>query len=58
MTGRRDRKLSDEERVLWNVIARTTMPLKGKRAMEIPEVPPVEAPKVEAMPAKIAVEQK
>ena len=55
MTGRRDRKLSDEERVLWNVIARTTMPLKGKRAMEIPEVVEVQAPKPEAAPAKAIV---
>lgn len=39
MNGRRERKLSDEERVLWNVVARTASPLKGKRAVEIPEPP-------------------
>lgn len=39
MSMRRERKLSDEERVLWNVIARTAMPLKGRRAVEIPEPP-------------------
>jgi DNA-nicking Smr family endonuclease len=57
MSTRRDRKLSDEERVLWNVIARTASPLKGKRAVEIPEVAKVEAPKAEPMPARIAAEQ-
>lgn len=55
MNTRRERKLSEDERVLWNVIARTTMPLKGKRAIEIPELPVVVAPKVEVMPAKLAV---
>lgn len=55
MSTRRERKLSEDERVLWNVIARTTMPLKGKRAIEIPEMPAlVEAPKPEAKPAKAA----
>ncbi|WP_378946398.1 Smr/MutS family protein [Mesorhizobium sp. ANAO-SY3R2] len=43
MSARRERKLSDDERVLWNVIARTTSPLKGRRAVEIPEPPAPEA---------------
>lgn len=35
------KRLSEEDRVLWNLVARSTMPLKGKRAVEIPEVPSV-----------------
>jgi DNA-nicking Smr family endonuclease len=33
--------LSGEDRVLWNLVARSTTPLKGKQAVEIPEVPSV-----------------
>ncbi|GAA2838763.1 DNA-nicking Smr family endonuclease [Aminobacter aminovorans] len=51
MSSRRDRKLSDEERVLWNVIARTTAPLKGRRAVEIPEIPAAQQEKPAAAPA-------
>jgi DNA-nicking Smr family endonuclease len=36
-----EKKLSDEDRVLWNLVARSAKPLKGKQAVEIPEVPPV-----------------
>jgi DNA-nicking Smr family endonuclease len=36
-----DKRLSDEDRVLWNLVARSTKPLKGKRAVEVPELPPV-----------------
>lgn len=31
-------KLSDEDRVLWNLVARSATPLKGRRAIEIPSV--------------------
>jgi DNA-nicking Smr family endonuclease len=34
-----DKILSDEDRVLWNLVARSTKPLKGKRAVDIPEPP-------------------
>jgi DNA-nicking Smr family endonuclease len=36
-----DKGLSDEDRVLWNLVARSAKPLKGKRAVEIPELPSV-----------------
>jgi DNA-nicking Smr family endonuclease len=36
-----DKSLSDEDRVLWNLVARSAKPLKGKRAVDIPEPPPV-----------------
>lgn len=52
MSTRRDRKLSEEERVLWNVIARTTSPLKGRRAVEIPELPEPVVAKPDPKPAK------
>lgn len=35
-----DKSLSDEDRVLWNLVARSTKPLKGKRAVDIPEPAP------------------
>lgn len=54
MSTRRERKLSDEERVLWNVIARTTSPLKGKRAVEIPELPVSVAERPVAAPVQAA----
>jgi DNA-nicking Smr family endonuclease len=37
MTGRADR-LSKDDRVLWNLVARTAKPLKGKAAVEIPDM--------------------
>ncbi|PWK63427.1 Smr/MutS family protein [Aminobacter sp. AP02] len=54
MSTRRDRKLSEEERVLWNVIARTTSPLKGRRAVEIPELPTPAPEKLPATPVQSA----
>lgn len=36
-----DKSLSEEDRVLWNLVARSTKPLKGKQAVEIREVPTV-----------------
>src|SRR5579859_3302756 len=35
---RRDDKLSEDDRILWNLVARTARPLKGKAAVEIPDV--------------------
>lgn len=37
MTRRGDGKLSDEDRVLWSLVARTASPLKGKSAVEVPQ---------------------
>lgn len=31
-------RLNEEDRVLWNLVARTAKPLKGKGAIEVPEV--------------------
>lgn len=57
MSPRRDGKLSDDERVLWNVIARTTSPLKGRRAVEIPELPAPVVAKSDPTPAKAVAAQ-
>ncbi|MGP2490460.1 Smr/MutS family protein [Mesorhizobium sp. PUT5] len=40
MTRRADNRLSDEDRVLWSLVARTAMPLKGKAAVEAPRIAP------------------
>ncbi|PBC06292.1 Smr/MutS family protein [Mesorhizobium sp. WSM3860] len=37
MTRRHD-TLGDDDRILWNLVARTTRPLKGKAAVEIPDI--------------------
>jgi len=37
MTGKRHRHLSDEDRMLWNLIARTVEPLRGKSLPPEPE---------------------
>ena len=43
--SRRDGKLSEDDRILWNLVARTARPLKGKAAVEIPDrVEPKPAP--------------
>jgi len=48
--------LSDEDRVLWNLVARTAMPLKGKPAVEAPQaVPELKAPAPE--PSRVPVAQ-
>ncbi|RWP28555.1 Smr/MutS family protein [Mesorhizobium sp.] len=39
MTRRIDR-LSEDDRVLWNLVARTAKPLKGKSAIDIPDIGP------------------
>jgi DNA-nicking Smr family endonuclease len=36
--SRRDDKLSEDDRILWNLIARTARPLKGRTAVEIPDI--------------------
>ncbi|RWM36674.1 Smr/MutS family protein [Mesorhizobium sp.] len=35
---RRDDTLSEDDRILWNLVAKTTRPLKGKAAIEIPDI--------------------
>ncbi|TGR89526.1 DNA mismatch repair protein MutS, partial [bacterium M00.F.Ca.ET.191.01.1.1] len=35
---RRDDKLSEDDRILWNLVARTTRPLKGRTAIDIPDI--------------------
>jgi len=35
---RRDDRLSEDDRILWNLVARTARPLKGKAAIEIPDM--------------------
>ncbi|MEJ6784160.1 Smr/MutS family protein [Aminobacter sp. Piv2-1] len=52
MSAGRDRKLTDEERVLWTVVARTAMPLKGREAVEIPEATTPAAATPDAGPAQ------
>ena len=46
MSRRPEKALSDEDRVLWNLVARTARPLKGKTVLEVP------APAPEPMPAR------
>jgi DNA-nicking Smr family endonuclease len=38
MSRRPESKLTDEDRVLWSLVARSATPLRGKRAIEIPEI--------------------
>ncbi|RUV58642.1 DNA mismatch repair protein MutS, partial [Mesorhizobium sp. M1A.F.Ca.IN.022.02.1.1] len=43
--NRRHDTRNDDDRILWNLVARTTRPLKGKAAVEIPDiVEPTPAP--------------
>jgi len=53
MSRSRARDLSDEERVLWNLVARTTQPLKGKAVAEpvfaLEDEPPSKQPPVQAV---------
>jgi DNA-nicking Smr family endonuclease len=35
---RRAERLSEDDRVLWNLVARTAKPLKGKTSVEIPDM--------------------
>ena len=40
MSERRGKKLTDEDRVLWNLIARSATPLRGKQAVAALDVVP------------------
>ncbi|MDX8527200.1 Smr/MutS family protein [Mesorhizobium sp. MSK_1335] len=50
--------LSDDDRILWNLVARSARPLKGKTAVEIPDViepkPTPAAAPVNGVPAAVA----
>ncbi|MCZ8543979.1 Smr/MutS family protein [Mesorhizobium qingshengii] len=35
---RRTERLSEDDRVLWNLVARTAKPLKGRTAVDIPDI--------------------
>jgi DNA-nicking Smr family endonuclease len=48
--SRRPRQLSREERELWALVARATVPLKGRALPPAPEAPPAPAP-ASAQPA-------
>lgn len=56
----RKRELSDEERVLWNLVARSTKPLPGRNLHEVeqpeaakPAAPPPSQPSQAAKPAPV-----
>ena len=57
MTRRPDRpsqaKLSEDDRVLWNLVARTAKPLRGRTAVDIPDVG-VESRPTPSQPAPLA----
>jgi DNA-nicking Smr family endonuclease len=44
MSRRPEKALTDDDRVLWSLVARTATPLKGRAAVEVPETPVVPAP--------------
>ncbi|MBW8908394.1 MAG: Smr/MutS family protein [Mesorhizobium sp.] len=56
--SRRDDKLSEDDRILWNLIARTARPLKGRTVVEIPDIiepkPEPAAAPVNGGPAAVA----
>jgi DNA-nicking Smr family endonuclease len=51
MSLRSGKKLSDEDRVLWNLVARTAKPLKGRKAAENPAPPTLSEASQPAEPA-------
>ncbi|MFC5386620.1 Smr/MutS family protein [Aquamicrobium segne] len=57
MTRRSQKTLSDEDRILWNLVARSAVPLKGRAAPVVelvePSSPPAPkiSPSVQALPA-------
>ena len=53
MSRRTSKKLSDEDRVLWSLVARSAVPLKGREAVDIPE-PPKPKPAAPAAPPATA----
>jgi DNA-nicking Smr family endonuclease len=61
MTRRGEKKLSEEDRVLWNLVAHSAKPLKGKAVVELPvaeaqpppqPMPPSPSPTLPAVAAK------
>lgn len=57
MSRRPDIKLTDEDRVLWSLVARSATPLRGRRAVEIPEIV-LEPEKVPPTPASAIAAQR
>lgn len=53
MSPRPGKKLSDDDRVLWNLVARSATPLRGRKAVELPDSPskPADPPVVESATA-------
>lgn len=51
MSRRRD--LSEEDRVLWNLVARSAKPLKGKAIVELPDLIEPKPPQKEPAPTSI-----
>ena len=49
-------KLSEDDRVLWNLVARTAKPLKGRMAVDIPDIP-TEAKPMQTQPAQPVANQ-
>lgn len=54
MTGRARKTLSDEDRVLWDLVARTAKPLPGKAKPAKKDQPVAAAAPTEAIPATVA----
>lgn len=50
MSSRRTKDLTDDDRVLWTLVAKSTTPLKGKSALEVPSSP---VPKQEDPPKAV-----
>ena len=53
MSRRPAKNLTDEDRVLWSLVARSATPLRGKRSVEVPDVvlePEKTPPKSEPVP--------
>lgn len=53
MMSKRPDKLSEDDRVLWNLVARTAKPLKGRAAVDIPDMA-VDARSTPSQPAQPA----
>lgn len=61
--SRRIDRLSEDDRVLWNLVARTAKPLKGKSAIDSPDIGPgaddtKPTPRVQAMAPAAAAKAK
>lgn len=55
-----EKKLTDEDRVLWSLVARSATPLRGRAAVEVPEVvlePETAPPKPATVPTSQAMEK-